>query len=299
MTRSLDQEPKTPRRQKETFTSLSQIDSRVIRADITLPSFVGEIGINVAAMEKICRIAGLRSVHITSRTDEEISSTQNTFVGINRDGTANQAQVTTRTVIPEATSQFLSSDEDLHQGFFYFDFRAADWADIKIELNTAEIAERIRTKQGIRRGVADTDAWAQHINSAIIEELDRKGTHQLTKGGSSANDFWTGYATLMGILDGFNANPTQLILGDPTNYHPHMIQNMHDVRILTTTVLLRNILNYLWYAFGFASNKDKNHPLRFSILGPNAPELDRVAVLKVLSKYRQQFPLVKALSEAS
>lgn len=147
------------------------------RVDIYLPISgwinPNNIGVNVRGIESICRLSGLRSVVITGSTDKETSQEIPAIIGFNKEGGAYAAKSQAKITVP------------LHDGDFTYDSfqsflpRCARWADAKVELNMAEITQRIQRETV---NVRDTGRWAKDLNEAMKDGLFAVGSKHLNQG---------------------------------------------------------------------------------------------------------------------
>jgi hypothetical protein len=251
-----------------------------ISSDVALPAYVGEIGINVQALLNLARLAGFKSIKIISGNNEVSHTTFGLQGDVGRDGTLRGSVSATTTLTPIAESDIKKwgdSDENIDPFENYVPMGKI-WSQLTIKINTKEIQNRILANDHF---VRDTNAWAEHINEAIADQMLKKGRYNLISGGdkNDLRDF---------LLTGVLAPLINHLLLSPLN----------TIAPLTLYDILIDPLFYLMlFSYGpFKLNHRRgNGPARFSLFGVNAPALDRLLILYCMRQIARSRKLVQPL----
>lgn len=242
----------------------------LIRSNVELPSFLGEFGINYQPLLKLGRLAGFRLIRIVSDSTDSSETTFGLQGGIGRDGTLRGSVSTATTYVPEANSNIVFGDADIDSNIP----RGRMWADLTIKLNIREILSRIGE-------VNNKDALATHLNAAIGQQILIQGAHNLLRSGDARNER---DAAINGVLFP--------ILG-------HLLFS-GLVPVTHLEMFISPIVYLVGLSYGpFRLNTRRgNGPARFSLLGTNAPAVDRVAALFGATQLTRLASMVKPIASS-
>lgn len=136
-----------------------------------LPSYVdtSKIGINVFAIHRRCRMAGIETIVFLGSAGETSSATP-AIVGMSDDHTAIAAKAGTARIEPTFSS---NSEGDKYKSLSLSELT---WTDITVKMNTSETAERITER---KKQLRSPEEWAKEINTALQESILKEGTKTL------------------------------------------------------------------------------------------------------------------------
>jgi len=160
----------------EKYVPLSKLTSPRVRFDNVIPHHVDErrVGINQRAVERLCRLGGIRHLRVTT-TSGEMSNFTPTIVGHNEQGEAYAGGKGTRTIVPIYTAHTDQSPHASHRS-------AANWIDATIQMNGNEIARKIRDDTSLPDGVRSPQGWSRYLNKALKEGIAMIGINHLING---------------------------------------------------------------------------------------------------------------------
>ena len=246
----------------------------LIRSDVNLPPYLGEFGLNAQAITNLGRMAGFRTIRIVSSSKDISETMYGLQGGVGRDGTIRGSLSAASTIVPEANSDIVFGDADIDS----YVPRGRMWSDLTINLNTKEMQERIRTEG---KAANDKTAWAHHINSAIANEVLKKGAFNLLRSGDARND-----------RDALIQGPLTAVLQELLFYP---VVGLSPQAFLAG-FLLRTLADLPAFSYWFRLNTRRgNGPARASIFGVHAPAVDRTVALLGLAESKKVNPMVKPL----
>ena len=263
------------RRGRQKFVPLSEASTDKIIFNFPLPFSKDSIGVNVGGIKALLRIAGIERLTIVAKQDNEREQGIPAVGGIHNDGSVAITRAIAVPKVQEVSSEYTSP------GQRRFVARAADWADVRIILNMQEMQKNI-SKENWQQGVVDPEAWSHHLTKAVAQEIFIQGTKHLLIDGKMDNNVLTGLSLFWNTV--FDINTVNPGLGE---YIGQYLVNFQ-------------LFPWLYFLFG-KGKRNVEKPPRFSILGPYAPELDRVAILTGMTAPREftnLAPLFKALPPA-
>ncbi|MBI2338294.1 hypothetical protein HYU95_03880 [Candidatus Daviesbacteria bacterium] len=181
---------------QQEYVPLPEAHTERVNVYLLIPEWIDpkNIGVNLRGIESLCRLSGLRSVVIAGSTGKETSKEIPAVVGFNQEGGAYAAKSQAEVAVPLHDGNFTY---DSYQSFFP---RCARWADAKVEINMAEMTQRIQRDTTV--SVRDAGRWVRDLNGAIKDGLFTVGSKHLNQ--SMEKDekifFWGVSACLMGAI---------------------------------------------------------------------------------------------------
>jgi hypothetical protein len=225
------------------------VESDVVKVKISLPGFVDSerIGLDVAHLERLCRIAGISELTIKSHSGSR-SSGRPVILGVQKDGTAiggfEKAASTTETNI--------SKRDKLEQ-------RICEWRKVSISIDMDYLTDEIQEGEG-ENSIFD---WVKKLDTEI-----------------SDNVYSSGMKVLMDTDPGFRVTVEAifyawLIVSQSLSSNPMDIQH-----------ILALLFSYGLGKAAIAGITGKMKDLRLSLVHPFGMELDRAAVFVIMSNVK-------------
>ncbi|MBI2337827.1 hypothetical protein HYU95_01455, partial [Candidatus Daviesbacteria bacterium] len=161
---------------QQIYVPLTEAHTDRVNVCIPVPKWIDptNIGVNVNGIKALCKLSGLKSVVITGSTDKKVSEEIPAIVGFNKEGGAYAAKSQAKVTVPLHEGDFTY---DPYQSFFP---RYARWADAKVQINMAEITQRIQ--RDATANIRDTGRWAKDLNEAMKDGLFAIGNKHLNQG---------------------------------------------------------------------------------------------------------------------
>jgi hypothetical protein len=239
-------------RKEDNFVPLPEAQDNRTRTMVHLPAYVDSEGIliNLSGINRLSNLGGIRHVDIRSLADNETSRSMPTIAGWTPDGKALGGRIATK-VVTEYTSRSVLVKTTPYRP------HAEQQIDTAIEINTAEINQRIQNDRKIKQGVRNQKAWSKHLNKDIKDSITKEGMKHLVAGLDTYNRF-------MAITENGLMFSSGLAYGFESKYLPAWI------------FATSGFLNFIFF---MAS--DVKHDYRFSLL--YGPQVDRAIVLYLAS----------------
>ena len=238
------------------YVPIEWANTKRTRFDIPLPEYAnpGRIGVNTKRLVNMLRVGGISHLRVSGQTDGETSRvTTPIVVGHDMNGGAYAGKNIEEISVPE----FTTSDEDTNGAWWRP--HSATWTNAVINLNVAEMAERIKKNDKWPRGVYSTEAWANHLDTTLRNGVSDIGIKHLTVGLNKFNWYLSAFQyTVMGAVEALSPNPS--VEG-----------------LMFRIPFVSGVLNTMDY-FRFRNTDDG---FRWSAF--YGPQLDRALFLKVLS----------------
>lgn len=159
---------------KPTYTPIVEVDSSIVDFKLPLPEWVKreEIGVNVHAMEVLCRLAAVKSLLVGAFDEkEEISSIVS---GLNGDGTATAAGVS----FVQSSNRTDSKRDVLNPDSLLVPSQCSArylWAEATLDLNMLNIQKQV----GERGSLRSTEAWCYVLNKETKNGMSRLAKENL------------------------------------------------------------------------------------------------------------------------
>ena len=233
---------------------IDEVESDVVKVNILFPDFVDSerIGLNVAHLEKLCRIAGISELTIKSHSGSR-NSGQPVILGVQKDGTAiggfEKAKSSTE-------SQFSERDKN--------GYRISKWTKVGISIDIDFINNEISESGDDIKSVSQ---W--------IEKLEKE---------ISNNVFTAGIKVLS------QKNPPQYLIAEMAFYMIFILSHL-DLYSGANSGSSSSLLIWLW-AFYVAKvvmakvDNAKLKDIRLSVLNYSGVEVDRTAVFIVMANIK-------------
>lgn len=267
---------------KNRYIPLDEAWSPRVRLNIKLPNYVGQsnIGVNVSALEKLCRMGGIEHLRVSTVNDQDTSQFVPTVAGFDSQGNAYAAKTGVKVEVP--TSTYDTEDDELTETRPH----AVRTINVGLNLNTNEIAERIRRDERWSTGVRSADGWSHYLNKDIKKAVSATGAKHLTLGVSRYNLYWALFANISAVLVSAGAEP--LVNTVFRNWNPHV----PAIEEVIFNVIFRNIICNACDYLGYRNNP--KYDFRLSLF--YGPQFDRALLLKVMTT---KSTLVKPLGSES
>lgn len=248
-----------------------------VRTAMELAPFLGEMGIDVRAIQSLAYLAGFKVVRIDSENTTRSQVKYGTKGIYNSDNTLSDTLVTAVSKVDEGASE-LSPDTFVGKDYIP---RGKVWSDLTITVRTAEIEERLKRDEV---PLNDRDAWAHHINTVILAEIVDKGVYNLLASGDWRNQ--RDALGIVGLSQGFH------FLSNAVTGIDFTVFNLHNpvVDFLAYATVFLMGFSYMWPE----PLRKGNGPTRFSLFGVQGPALDRAARLVASASEKLINPIVNA-----
>lgn len=254
------------------FIPLNEIKSKKVSFEGDFPDWFpqGEIGLNLRRVHRLCNLGGLRHLSITLVGDGETSKSNHTVVGFNQNGEALAGKVNSSKLVPTHVDK-------VEQGVTYNVLPAARWIHGHIDLNFAEMSQRIKNDEKGQVSVRSPRPWAKLINEALCQGVGKLGINNCLyfsdpRGWLIIVAFNYPYLTLLNGIDYLEYARLGVLVGG----------------VLTTNVLIGELLGMM--AIRDGGEEGQEIQCRRSLIP--GPQLDRAFLIAALTKIQ---PLVKEI----
>lgn len=253
---------------KESYVPISEVNSSVIKVELTLPFGIeGKLGINVRKVETLCQIAGLRYLVIENEKNPDHSQIVPLIVGVDSQGTAvsGGAKITK---VPTFMGNCKEVDNYGENGVpFPLSINKRNrWGELKISINAEEIKGRFL--QG-NKVIRCPNLWAEEIDAAVRQGIVGAGMRFLLSLPTYGDKFYTLFTNCCTLS-------TSALSGNLINF----------VECYLASAVFTNAL----YAIVFGIEK-KGEGSRVTLI--YGPEIDRAIALYFTSLGK---PLIKELN---
>lgn len=244
---------------KKGYVPLDQVQSSRARFVVTLPEFVdkNQIGVNLKGLDRMCKLGGISHIKVVT-TEGDTSQFVPTIVGVSKNGEAIAGKTGVKTSVPTFTVESEKSRQGLDGSLFGLP-HAASWINTTVNINTNEVADRIKDDPKWDHGVNSSNAWAYHLNEAVKKGVTETGFNHLAMGLSKTNWGSTAFQYgLMGFFESQIANPTL----ESGLFRLFFVGGFH------------NMMSYI---------RSRGYGEEFRLSAFYGPQLDRALLLKLLS----------------
>lgn len=233
------------------FVPIDEVESDVVRCAVNFPSWVDitRIGLDLQEVETLCRLAGIKSLTITS-SDQEKSQSVPMVIGHDASGAAVGGFAESKT-----QTQALAISPHAQKEHEIFMRKQAEFIDVVLNLNNQAMMEKC---------ARSPEAWANLLDQELCSALQSAGLKHLCAFGNEEK-FALIMLVVFGIIGSFPSS-----LEDIAKYSAFFTAEMY--------VTFNVFSSYLFKKAGIDS--------RLSVINLAGAELDRAAIfyIRLLTK---------------
>lgn len=253
------------------FVPLSEANTSRLRTVVDLPFGIEDsIGLNVPRTHLLCQVAGFRFLRIETDWEGETSQVVPQIVGVNSQGGAYAGAASIKRV--SACNYEYKGRDGLYT------WKQARWSDLRLTFNVNEIQQRIMDSGN---NVREVGLWSQEINTALKQGIVRAGVRHLVFGLDASEKVLTAvnYSSQLNLATDFS-----LLIRSP-GFHAL------NFPLLMIEFIGVSIIFNVFHSVNYGRERGGSGRRLSLFMGP---ELDRAAVLSVLSRTQ---PLVREIAE--